>query len=634
MTSQRLSRRSSRHHAGHTDGLERLEPRQLLASDLVARLNLAQITQADLVPGSRINVTLIVENAGPDRATGTVNIGFFMSSDSTLDANDPLIQAFPGEALDLGPGVEGDFFAPMEVPRNIAAGGYFIFARILPATGVNDTLLSNNTVSSPTAYTITNRFGVVGNRQREVLKLRDADGTEVNFDTGANGVGTGTVSVVDGRYVVSFAGTGSSTNVLLTSAGGDGFVDLGNITAPGALGSFTASAGRLRGTFSVQGTLGSATFASVGSSTIQINAAAATATSLTLGAVTDTSITAAGPIALSVSTWVDTNASTSPDTITAPSITSLSGTGAFAANLRVTGGGVQPVLGAVTITGPVRSGTWIVNGNTARIAVGATLATFSASVSGRVAALDVTGVLRGVFAARNFGPITVGLDIAGARLLAGANLGADGRLGGTGANADLFRNGNFATFNVGRRVNNAVIGAGLDPVDGVFRNGDDRVLTGRINAFTTTGTVSANTRFYGSRFAGPFRFAGVTVNPAVDTRFVGRDTIAPSVTLSGRITVGPSSFVQIRIEDNRAVLLSSIATGAIQLLGAGGVIVPLTFASTSPSGPGNGPLFTADFAVPGSPTGTFTVQLLAGTIRDSSNNAAAAIDLGTVTFPS
>ena len=66
----------------------------------------------------------------------------------------------------------------------------------------------------------------------------------------------------------------------------------------------------------------------------------------------------------------------------------------------------------------------------------------------------------------------------GARVMSGTGFGADGKLGGTGADADSYGAGSIGTVRVAGAIEASTISAGLDPVDGVFNNDDDRVVGG------------------------------------------------------------------------------------------------------------------------------------------------------------
>ena len=70
--------------------------------------------------------------------------------------------------------------------------------------------------------------------------------------------------------------------------------------------------------------------------------------------------------------------------------------------------------------------------------------------------------------ASSIGGVKVGGDVVNARLLAGADLGADWAVGGTGAAADSFAAGAIGKVSVGGSVIDSLLGAGLVGHDGSF----------------------------------------------------------------------------------------------------------------------------------------------------------------------
>ncbi len=70
--------------------------------------------------------------------------------------------------------------------------------------------------------------------------------------------------------------------------------------------------------------------------------------------------------------------------------------------------------------------------------------------------------------ASSIGGVKVGGDVVNARLLAGADLGADWAVGGTGAAADSFAAGAIGKVSVGGSVIDSLLGAGLVGHDGAF----------------------------------------------------------------------------------------------------------------------------------------------------------------------
>jgi hypothetical protein len=76
--------------------------------------------------------------------------------------------------------------------------------------------------------------------------------------------------------------------------------------------------------------------------------------------------------------------------------------------------------------------------------------------------------------------------ISGAKLLAGANLGNDASIGGTGLAADIFlRPANIASITTGGVIDGSVISAGIAATNGVLGDADD---VAGIAGLTTTGS--------------------------------------------------------------------------------------------------------------------------------------------------
>jgi hypothetical protein len=129
----------------------------------------------------------------------------------------------------------------------------------------------------------------------------------------------------------------------------------------------------------------------------------------------------------------------------------------------------------------------------------------------------------GVVTATAIGKLLVKGNVTDALILAGARLGADHALGGTGANADTFSAGSINSVKIGGAVNGGTIGAGLDPVDGVLRNGNDAILGGvasRIAKLIVKGSASGDSYFAAGAFVKTPKIGGVAVNPASDPRFL------------------------------------------------------------------------------------------------------------------
>jgi hypothetical protein len=138
----------------------------------------------------------------------------------------------------------------------------------------------------------------------------------------------------------------------------------------------------------------------------------------------------------------------------------------------------------------------------------------SLSVAGPLSRLTLGDVAGGTVAAAGaIARITVN-SLTGARLLSGATPATPTR----GAS---FGPGFIGRLTVRRSISDSLIGAGLDPVNGVFLDADDRVIGGPasiIQSVVVKGGVDASTRFV----AGAFKTARLPrrVDPASNSQFI------------------------------------------------------------------------------------------------------------------
>jgi Mg-chelatase subunit ChlD len=154
-------------------------------------------------------------------------------------------------------------------------------------------------------------------------------------------------------------------------------------------------------------------------------------------------------------------------------------------------------LKALTAPGLNLTGTLSINGNTSKVSVG-----------------SITG---GTVAAPNIGSLTVKGSVSGARVLAGAMLGADGKFNGSG---DSFAAGVLGTLKVGGSVASSVIEAGLDPVDRQILNGNDVLLPGgAVNSVLIRGGADDATTFVASAFGKNVRVGRQKGGVGSDARF-------------------------------------------------------------------------------------------------------------------
>lgn len=508
--------------AGEGHALEAMEARKLLAADLAVQFDEFANVPAVMVPGDRVALPILVDNIGDQTAMGRVTINFYLSKDTNFDADDILLRSFANEPLELPAGTGGDFTGTVTIPT-IAPGDYFFVVRILPNSAIGDTNQSNNVAASDNDQTFDWKFGNFNGRTNVSTTITTPDGVAVTFSL--QGSGSGEVKQDGGnsdRLDIELEDTGAATNVTVAASGGNGpnagVALIDDVMVSGSIGTFSATSGRLMGDFTVAGTAGAIRFAQVeGPSLIDINTGGVN-TSFELGTVRNLTITtAAGITSLAVTSWVDNDGT--PDLVEGRWIGALTSGGAFQPSLELSGRNGR-TLDTVNISGTASKGAWDINGRAGNWRFRATAADWSASIKNNIVSFTVNKSFRGVIAAKAFSTIELGI-FAGGRILAGADLGEDARRGGTGADADTYGGGTINMLRIFGRVSNAIVGAGLDPVDDVFKNGNDVLRGGRINNIIIRRQIPNGNRFLAGRFTptGTFTIAGNPVNTATDPRF-------------------------------------------------------------------------------------------------------------------
>jgi hypothetical protein len=107
----------------------------------------------------------------------------------------------------------------------------------------------------------------------------------------------------------------------------------------------------------------------------------------------------------------------------------------------------------------------------------------------------------------------------GAIVLAGANLGSDGLLGGSGPAQDSFAAGTISVLRVLGPISASFIGAGVDPVDGVFGNGNDTSAGTGLVKSVSAASADSTTRFESIAF-GVAKIGKQKIIVTIDPRFI------------------------------------------------------------------------------------------------------------------
>ncbi len=651
----------------HVFELEPLEGRQLLAADLSVSWDTPNLhIPGLLVPGDHFNPTgganrleapIQITNNGPLGAAGTVRVDFYLSTDRSLDlGRDIPIGSFPAQPFSLSvytgnPNQLGAFSPDMTIPSDVAAGRYYLIVKITPGSAFGDTDAGNNIAVSTSLYTVVHQFGDIAGRTGVAMTLRDTDGTNVTF--AQTGGGFGDVASIGSGFGITLTNSNDFTQVHITASGGNGRYDLNSVTINGAVGVFSAPQGRLTGPLTTTTGFGAMTFGDVvGPQTITVPASSRNP-SFTLGNVSELTIdSAVGINSINVLSWIDRDGTA--DHISAPWLDALTSAGNFYPSIYLSGGSHPypssgDTLGPVNIGGVVKAGAWSIDGSGGAVSVYATTAGWSASYSSGVTSFATVSSFRGVLTGGQYiGTITSGKDILAGKILAGAYLGADGLFGGSGPNADTFRQGSISDIQVMRNVAGTLISAGLDPVDGVFNNGDDTFIGGSrsyIGRIIIGHIAGAQARFLANSYSNSFdgrpsiSIGGSNIDWHADPRFAIHTVGPTGSVLSSMVTNNGGSMtamLNLHIASGGLIDLDSIADGTIRITGPNGFSGLGLLVSKANDGNTNdgSSAYTTFFVRLNNvgdplPSGTFTISFVPGMIADTRGNAAQAVDLGT-----
>ncbi len=373
------------------------------------------------------------------------------------------------------------------------------------------------------------------------LTVADGDGTEVTFTL--NGAGTGEVSATAEGFDVSVTGSTTASALAVTTTGGDGRANLHNLNVTESLQSFSGATLDLTGDILVSGTLATLNLGNIGAAHQATILGTGVALQFIAGNVVDLSMNVASPIAsLNVQSWQDLDGVR--DVIRAPSIGTLVSAGNFNASLDLTGAATGFTLTSATIGGMVNGGQWSITGRVNQVVAQSTGADWRLNASSAISLINVAQTLSGQISAPSMQLIQVGGDLNHATIWAGANLGTDVALGGTGLAADVFTKGTLARLRVTGKVIESQIYVGVDPKNGVFNDGDDQIVPGSgIQELIVGQTIDGASKVIAGVLPATVRVNGATVPattlPSIENQ--PQDTVAPvvSAALTNDTGAGP-----------------------------------------------------------------------------------------------
>ncbi|MBN2211476.1 MAG: choice-of-anchor D domain-containing protein [Sedimentisphaerales bacterium] len=180
----------------------------------------------------------------------------------------------------------------------------------------------------------------------------------------------------------------------------------------------------------------------------------------------------------------------------------------FGGDVNLSGNLKTALLGGTAI-----SGNFIINGGLNLLF--ATSATFTGAINADSIGMVRFGNIIGadISAAGRIQSVTSALDLVDSRILAGFDLGADGRLGGVESEADqLFSGGMIDRIHVQRNIIGSFISAGIAPTGSNFFEASATAEIGSIGSVWLGGYIDENSLWLGSHWENgvPYGIAAVT----------------------------------------------------------------------------------------------------------------------------
>jgi hypothetical protein len=450
--------------------------------------------------------------------------------------------------------------------------------------------------------------------------LIDADGTQVSLDI--TGPGTAQLIADGAGFTLQLSGSDTSTRITLRASGGDGRVGLTGIAVTDNVGSLDLAGADLLGNATFGGKLASLALGDIHNARIDV--AGAGDLTLQAGHITDSQFRAPrASLALTATDWLSGG-------IEVAAVRTLVTSGDFNADLSASGAGVTGyALGSVQVGGAVSGGVWSIHGRGSSLQAGSTGSDWRANLSGTLVQFITRGDASGALSLAALQLLQVGGSAQGLTLLVGADLGDDSALGGNGINADSFKAGTLARVRITGSLIDSQLLVGLDPVNGVFGDGNDQQLgsTQRLQEFIVGGQVSGSA-VVAPAFPATVRIGGVTLAPASLAEVFAStpaDTTAPVLSVSLLEDSGADS--SDGLTRNPAVLVEIVEAGSVAAIEAsfGGSFQAVSAVLQSD---GRYLIDTPALAAANGgslPDGAYALQLRA---RDAAGNVSRPVGLG------
>jgi hypothetical protein len=473
---------------------EALESRKLLGADLALTLGAITISDAG-TPAELVHVATTIANVGNAAYASGGAVHYFLSTDNSLSPDD-----FSWESRPLGNFNPGDtsttsFDAMRPAPGALAAGNYFVIAALEFPPGMHDDFAGNDISATTDTLSIlpvqppptTMQFGNV-NGKHVVLDQALANGQKATFSL--TGPGTGTLTMSGGQFTVSVDGSSKdSTLTVRSDTGAQNFIN--GVTINGTAQRIRLDHIAVNGNITVNGALKELNGDDITGGTVLITQAGRSSTDIRVHTLTDVTINSASAIrTLSLTSWNLGDASIR-DALIAPGVDQLTTHGDFGADLSIDHGTLRgSAVNNIDIGGAITGGTWSIIGGVGSISANSMANAFAANITKDLKSVRVRGDASGSIAARNIDTLDFKGDVTGMTVLAGANLGSDAHMGGTGQAADTFAGGTIKQVKIGGDFTNSTIGAGVNLVDSALSSSDTFFSPSKIGRAKVSGTTT------------------------------------------------------------------------------------------------------------------------------------------------
>ncbi|MHA4866064.1 Ig-like domain-containing protein [Duganella sp. PWIR1] len=610
---------------------EALEPRVLLSGDL--SIGAFSYAPAGVAPGNVASATIELLRQGSDAPGDAVRVKVYASPDGTLDAQDRLLGQLDVAASRLAGQGAVQVQVALDTGAADAPGAYRLIAVADTENHYAESDENNNSALAPGALALSGTVGETPDGIIPALTLTDADGTR--FTLAISGKGSVTVAGGAGGYTLQASGTDAASAITLTASGGDGRVLLAGVTVTGSLKSLSLAAADLSGSLTVSGAL--RTLVLRDASGAQINTGGSGLLDVTGRNFSGVRLqTTQVADVVKLNNW--TGGSAAPSSLQAGGLNNLTAAQQFTADLVLSGVGAGAlVLGNFKAGGTVGASLWSIGGRAGNIAFGASADGWHANIKGALSQLAVSGNLSGLLAAGSIQLLQVGGSAIGFTLLAGADLGSDAALGGAGAAADKFAAATVARIRISGAVSGSTFLVGVDPVNGLYGDGDDSLLgaaVNRVQELYIGGALDSASRIVAPAFPATVSVNGATVAPAALAQLSStpRDAVAP--VLSAGLAVDTGASTSDGLTANPAVAGTAIdlkgATALFALLDPADAALPATDLSASLQPGGAFSISAEQLAALAGGTlaqGAHTLRLQA---RDAAGNASQTVDVSFV----